>query len=261
MQNIFGSGVLMGTPLTTFDGTAITNPTPVQIGIAQEIGVDVSFDTKMLYGSQQFPIAVGRGKGKVSGKVKGAQVNGAMWNSLMFGQTLNTGIINDVNDTVGIAIPTTPFTITAGATSTATTILIPNSGTWSADLGVRNAAGVPLTRVLSAPATGQYSVAAGVYVFAGADVGTFVYINYQFTATSTTAKNSTLTNPLLGYAPSFRCDIYLPFAGKSLIFTLWNCIASKLSLATKLDDFTIPDYTFDAFADSSGRVITYAMSE
>jgi hypothetical protein len=32
-----------------------------------------------------------------------------------------------------------------------------------ADLGVRDANGNPMTRVASAPATGQYSVTAGVY--------------------------------------------------------------------------------------------------
>lgn len=252
MQNLFGSGILVGTPLTDYAGNAIANPTPVQFGIAQEIGVDVSFDTKMLYGSQQFPVAVGRGKGKISGKVKGAQVNGALWNSIMFGQTLTTGILSDVNDTIGTAIPTTPYTITPTP---------PSSGVWAADLGVRNAAGVPMTRVASAPATGQYSVASGVYTFAAADTGLLMFINYQYTATSTTAKKSTLTNPLLGYAPSFQADIYVPYAGKSLIITLPNCIASKISIATKLDDFTIPDYTFDAFANAAGNVMTYALSE
>lgn len=261
MQTIFGAGVLVGTPLTDYAGNAIANPTPVQFGVAQEISIDISFDTKMLYGNQQFPIAVGRGKGKVSGKVKGAQVNGALFNSILFGQTLVSGIVSDVYDTTGIAIPATPFTITAGATSTATTVMIPNSGTWSADLGVRNSSGVPMTRVASAPTTGQYSVTAGAYLFAAADVAQVVFISYQYTAASTVAKKSTLTNPLLGYAPSFKADIYLPYNGKSLIWSLNNCVASKISMATKLDDFTIPEFGFEAFADSAGNVLTYGLSE
>jgi hypothetical protein len=252
MQNIFGSGVLIGTPLTDYSGAAIVNPTPVQFGVAQEIGVDMSFDTKMLYGQQQFPIAVGRGKGKISGKVKGAQVNGALFNSIMFGQSVTSGIVSDVYDTIGTVVPSTPFTITP---------TVPGTGTWSFDLGVRDSNGVPMTRVASAPTTGQYSVAAGVYTFAAADVAKTVFINFQYTATSTTAKKSTLVNPLLGYAPSFRSDIYLPFNGKSLIITLPNCIASKMSIATKLDDFAIPEYAFDAFADASGNVMTWALSE
>ncbi len=252
MQTIFGSGVLWGTPLTDYTGAAIANPTPVQFGVAQEIGLDITFDTKTLYGQQQFPVAVGRGKAKISGKVKGAQVNGALFNSLLFGQTLSSGIVSDVYDTVGAAVPATPFTITP---------TVPGSGVWSEDLGVRNSSGVPMTRVASTPTTGQYSVAAGVYTFAAADTLQMVYISFQYTATSTAAKKSTLINPLLGYAPSFKANIYLPFNGKSMIWTLNNCVANKISMATKLDDFMIPDFGFDAFADASGNVLTYALSE
>jgi hypothetical protein len=252
MQNVFGSGVLIGTPLTDYTGAVIANPTPVQFGVAQEIGLDVSFDTKMLYGQNQFPVAVGRGKGKITGKVKAAQVNGALFNSIMFGQGLTSGIIADVYDVVGAAIPGTPYQITP---------TVPSSGTWTFDLGVRDSNGVPMTRVASGPATGQYSVAAGVYTFAAADTTKVVYINFQYTATSTTAKKSTLVNPLMGYAPSFRADLYLPYNGKTLIVTANNCVANKLSLATKLDDFVIPEYNFDAFADAAGNVLTYALSE
>jgi hypothetical protein len=157
MQNIFGAGVLIGTPLTDYAGNAIANPTPVQFGVAQEISLDISFDTKLLYGQNQFPVANGRGKGKISGKVKAAQVNGALFNSIMFGQGLTSGIVSDVYDVIGAAIPATPFQITP---------TVPSSGTWSFDLGVRDSNGVPMTRVASGPATGQYSVAAGVYTFA-----------------------------------------------------------------------------------------------
>lgn len=261
MQNIFGAGSLWGTPLADATGAAIAVPTPVQFGLSQEISIDMSFDTKLLYGQNQFPVAVGRGKGKVTGKVKNAQVNGAMWNSIFFGQTLSSGITGIVQDTTGIAIPSTPFTITAGATSDATHIKIPNTGTWFADLGVRNANGVEMTRVASGPTTGQYSVAAGVYTFATADVGTIVFINYEYTATSTVAKQSTVNNLPMGYAPSFRTDILMPYSGKMAVFTFYSCLASKLSLATKLDDFVIPEIDFDCFADPTGRVFTWALSE
>jgi len=250
-QNVFGAGILWATPTYDAYGNAIANPTPVQFGIAQEISVDISFDTKMLYGQNQFPVAVGRGKGKVSGKVKFAQLNGLTLNNVLFGQTLSAGIVSDVYDTTGAAIPGTPFQITP---------TVPNSGTWSQDLGVRYATGIQLTRVASAPAAGQYSVAAGVYTFAAADTGTVVYVNYQYTATSTSAKKSTVINVPMGYAPSFRADVYMPYSGKSLILTLPNCVSSKLSMATKLDDFMVPEIDFDAF-DSGTGIATYALSE
>lgn len=251
-QYSFGAGVMWGTPTADAFGNAITNPTPVQFGVLQEISLDVSFDTKMLYGQNQFPVAVGRGKGKVSGKAKFAQLNGAILNSLFFGQTLSSGITSDVYDVTGAVIPTTPFTITP---------TVPSSGTWSRDLGVRDANGRPMTRVASAPTTGQYSVAAGVYTFAAADTGLTVFINYQYTATSTVAKKSTVLNVPMGYAPTFQADLYEPFQGKALTITLPNCIGSKLQFATKLDDFNVPEFDFEAFADSAGNVMTYAVSE
>jgi hypothetical protein len=181
-MNIFGSGNLWGTPLQDASGNALANPSPVLFGTLQEVSIDISFDTKMLYGQLQFPVDVARGKGKATGKAKAANINGALFNSIFFGQTMSSGILRDVYDVVGSVIPTTPFQVTP---------VVPNSGTWATDLGVRTVLGTPLVRVASAPTTGQYSVAAGVYTFASADVGLTFYISYQYTATSTSAQKST----------------------------------------------------------------------
>jgi len=252
-QFVFGSGILWGTPSTDAAGNAVANPTPVQFGTLQDVSVDISFENKTLHGQNQFAVAVGRGKGKITGKAKFAQMNGLLLNSLFFGQTMTAGIISDVYDTTGSAIPaSSPYTITPTA---------PSSGTWSADLGVRDATGLPMVRVASAPAAGQYSVAAGVYTFASADQGKTVFINYQYTASSTTAQKSTVQNVIMGYAPSFKVDLYTPFQGKSLILTLNNAISTKLTIATKLDDFAMPEFDFEGFADGSGQVMTYALTE
>jgi hypothetical protein len=127
---------------------------------------------------------------------------------------------------------------------------------------VRHADGTALTRVASAPTTGQYSVAAGVYTFAAADTGVTVYIDYQYTYTSTTAKNSNVASLVMGYAPAFRADLQIPYAGKQLVLTLYWCIGSKISFATKLDDFTIPEFDFSAAANpSTGQVLSWGVSE
>jgi hypothetical protein len=73
--------------------------------------------------------------------------------------------------TVTQAVPTTPFTVTI------------NNALLSCDHAVTFASnGTALTRVTSAPATGQYSVAASasgaIYTFAAADVGKSVKITY-----------------------------------------------------------------------------------
>jgi len=258
MQFNFGSGVFYGTPLFTAAGVAIANPTPVKLGILQDVSIDISFDTKMLYGQAQFPVAVGRGKGKVALKSKFAQLNGSTLNNLFFGQTVTNGIVADYVDSTGSVIPASPYSITPAP---------PSSGVFSYDLGVRTGAGftnqgVPMTQVASAPATGQYTLSAGVYTFAAADTGKTVYIDYQYTATSTTATKSTVTNVLMGQAPFFKGDFFSTYQGKNCVFTFPQCLASKLTLASKQDDFTIPEFDVEGFADASGNNAFYwALSE
>lgn len=253
MQIGFGSGSLWGTQLTDVTGAAIATPTPVQFGALQDVSVDFSADIKKLFGSNSFPLVAARGKLSINCKAKSAQMNGALLNNIFFGFGMTSSIVGDVFDTTGAVIPSTPFQITP---------TVPSAGTWTVDLGVRNANSVPMTRVPSAPTTGQYSVAAGVYTFAAADVGLTVYINFQYTATSTTAKKIAISNPVMGAAPTFRADLYLPYQGKQLVMVLSSCVATKLNFATKLDDFMIPEFDFEAYADASGsNVGTIALSE
>jgi hypothetical protein len=257
----FGSGFLYGIPTADSTGAAIANPTPQKFGVLQDVAVDFSFENKMLYGQNQFPVAVGRGKGKAGIKAKYAQIAGRNFNDMFFGQTNVVSGVSTVNDLTGKAIPSTPFTITATTTNTATTIQIPNSGTWVRDLGVLNASGQMMTRVASAPATGQYTVAAGVYVFAAADAALIVYINYEYSYTSTLAKNFTVVNQAMGYAPTFMCVLNSQYNGGSIHLRFPACISNKLSLALKNDDFTIPELDIDAFADASGNVALLGTSE
>jgi hypothetical protein len=253
-QYSFGAGQLWGIPTSDAFGNAIaaTVASPVLFGVLQEVSVEIDFDNKMLFGQNQFPVAVGRGKGKVGAKAKMAQLNGSLINSLFFGQTMTSGIYSTVYDTTGSVIPTTPFQ---------TTPVVPSSGTWAVDLGVRDSNGIPLVRVASAPATGQYSVTAGVYTFNIAQQGNTVFISFQYTATSTSAKRSTVQNVPMGYAPTFRADLTTIYQGRNFTLTFPTCIASKLSFATKLDDFNVPDFDFDVFADASGNVMTWATTE
>jgi hypothetical protein len=250
---VFGAGNLWAVPLTDSLGSAISNPTPVKFGTMQEVSLDISFDVKELHGQLQFPVAIGRGKGKLGGKAKLANISGALMNALLFGQTLSAGRESVYIDTVGAAIPTTPFQITT---------VPPSSGTFAADLGVRDSTGKVYTRVASAPATGQYSVSAGgVYTFAAADTTKTVYIDYRYTATSTSEVKSTVTNQPLGYIPTFSMDLYMPYNGKYFYVRLPSCVSTKLGMATKLDDFAVPEFDFSAFADAGGNVMTYGVTD
>jgi hypothetical protein len=252
MQLGFGSGVLVGTPSIDITGAPVTNPTPTEFGLLQDCSVDFDFDLKELFGTYQFPVAIGRGKGKITGKAKFAQINGLMLNNLVFGASYASIVLGQVKDYTGATIPTTPFTITP---------TVPGTGIWIADMGVTDSNRRPMQRVASAPTTGQYTVTAGVYVFSTADTGKLVFINYQYTNTSTVGKKITIPNSLMGAAPQFRVDLFIPYQGASFVLTLGAAVAKKLSFATKLDDFTIPEFDFTGFSDASNNIAYLSLAE
>ena len=249
-QYAFGSGNLFGIPKTDHAGQVITTPSPVLFGTLQEGSVEINYDVKELHGQKQFPVAIARTKGKITGKAKVAQLNGMLLNSVFFGQTLTEGIVSIYVDETGQAIPATPHEVTP---------TVPSSGTWAEDLGVIDANGSPMTRVASSPSTGQYSVNGGTYTFAAADEGNAVYINFGYTATSSTAVKSTVINAPMGSAPSFKAELQIPFEGKNLMLTLPKCISTKLTFATKNEDFMVPEFDFSAFEEGN-QIMTYALT-
>lgn len=250
---LFGSGILWGTPLSDASGAAVANPTPLIFGTLQDTEIDIKFELKQLHGQNQFAVAVGRGKGSISGKAKLADIRAAFLETIVFGVAGTAGLTSMVYDTVGAVVPSTPFAITP---------TVPNAGTWQADLGVINGVtGREMKRVASAPATGQYMVAAGVYTFAAADTGVLVYISYRYTATSTVARRIAINNLPMGYAPTFRADFYGPYNGKAAVLTLNSCISDGFKIGAKNDDFSVPEMGFQAFADAGGVIGTLAVTE
>jgi hypothetical protein len=241
----FGAGSLFG-----IDNNA-SPPTPVKFGALQEVDVEFAFTTKELYSQYQFPLAVGRGKSKITGKAKTGQIRADVYGQLFFGLTPATGQIKTAVDEAG-SIPVTPGPYT---------VTVANSATWATDLGVFfGATGIPLTRVTSGPTTGQYSVSAGVYTFAAADQGLAVTISYTYTAAAT-GKTITLTNQLLGASPTFKVVLNNLYGAKDLTLTLNRCMSSKLSLPTKLEDFIISEFDFEAMADNSNTIGTLSTAE
>jgi len=242
----FGSGTLFATPLTTI-GNPAANPTPTQFGTLQDVSLEISFDTKELYGMYQFPDMIARGKGKITGKAKFAKVNGKQLNDLFFGQTVTAGQTLVQLDQAA-AVPASPFQIT---------ITPPSSGTFVEDLGVRYAStGEPLSRVASGPAQGQYSQSGAVYTFASADQTAQVLISYSYSVAAA-GVTVAVSNQLMGFAPNFSCVLRELFNSQQTNVKLYACIASKLTRATKQEDFLIQEFDFSAFTNSSGKVIDF----
>lgn len=255
-QYSFGSGILHAKPLTDANGLAIATPTPLEFGVLQDVSVDISFDIKELYGRQKFAVDMAQGKGKITSKAKAARINGALLNNLVFGQAMTTGTATAYSNS------TTPQTIPASSPYTVT-ITPANSGTYISDLGVTDIYGTAYSRVASTPSTGQYSVdeTTGVYTFAAGDANKTVFINYRYSASIAGSKSSTVINKNMGDAPTFEITLFSQYKGKFLSLRLYNCMSSKLGLATKQDDYMIPEFEFGSFADDQGRVLDWSTSE
>jgi hypothetical protein len=240
----FGSGVLIGTPNTA-------NPTPINFGLIQSCDLDVSQSVKELYGQYQFPVAIGAGQRKLTGKAKMARISGMALGSLFFGVVPSAGsTISQYGESH--ACPATPFTVL---------IAPPNTGTFVADLGVVNAAtGLPLTEVTGTPTAGQYNVApsTGTYLFSTADhtSGVTVLISYTYSV-SAAGEKIAVANALIGPAVNFSANLFTadPTTGNQFSVWLYSCVASKLSFGTKLEDFTIPELDFSCFANAAGQVM------
>jgi len=235
----FGSGVLIATP-------SGANATPVQFGALQDVSLDISFSSKQLFGQYQFPIALARGEGKISGKAKFANIDGPLFNACFFGQTLGAGQKLWAYNEAGAVPASSPYTYTAA-----------NAGVFDADLGVVYAAsGLALVKVASAPAVGQYSVAAGVYTFNSGDAGKAILVSYSYTQASAGSR-ATISNKAMGAAPAFQIDFYQTnpnIAGAQWSLRLYNCVSNKLSLASKTQDFIIPELDFEAIANAANAI-------
>lgn len=239
--SVFGPGAVYITR------TDIANGTPVNIGYAQEMSIDLSYNTKQLFGQNQYPLDVARSTAKTSGKIKAAQVSGVALNSAFFGQTFASGLLTASLGESHSVPATTPFTAI---------ITPPNTGTFDTDLGVTYAAtGLPLQKVGSVTAAGQYSESAGTYTFDTADASAAVLISYAYTGTGTTSQTLTVANQLIGVTPTFQLDYLTTHNNKTYYARLFQCIASKLTQQFKLEDYMIPELDFEFFANAAGNVM------
>jgi hypothetical protein len=233
---VFGSGVLIGTP---------SGGSPINFGLAQEVTLNVTTTTKALYGQYNFPVAIGSGTRKMTGKAKLARISGQALGALFFGVTPTAGGVQTQFGEVASVPAVGPFTYTTTFHST-----------FSADQGVLYAStGLPLKAVAASPAAGQYTVAAGVYTFNSADAGASILVSYTYSV-STSGENIAVVSQPIGPSVTFSANLFAadPTTGKQFSLLLYNCVADKLSFGTKLEDFTMPELDFQCFANSAGQV-------
>jgi hypothetical protein len=241
MQLSFGSGAVWG-ERTDVTGSGIG---PRQFGILQDIQIEFDWTDKELYGQLQFPLAIARGQGKITGKAKFAQILGLLYSDIFFGVTAASGQFA-VAQLEAATVPASPtYTVT-----------VANAASYNDDLGVVYAAtGKRFNRVATPSSAGQYSVnfATGVYTFSAADASTGLLLSYTYNV-ATSGSKVAITNQLMGTTPTFKATFYSTYGGSGTALRLNACTASKLSLPTKIDDWTINELDFMAFADASGTI-------
>jgi hypothetical protein len=234
---VFGSGVLIGTP---------SGGSPINFGLAQEVTLNVATTTKALYGQNNFPVAIGSGTRKMTGKAKLARISGQALGSLFFGVSPSIGGVQTQFGEATSVPAVSPFTYSTTFHNNFVT-----------DQGVVYAAsGLPLKAVASAPAAGQYSVnAGGVYTFSSADAGVAVLVSYTYTVVGS-GESFSVNSQLIGPSVTFSANLFAadPTTGKQFSLFLYNCVAEKLAFGTKLEDFMMPELDFQCFANAAGQV-------
>lgn len=247
MQLIFGIGALWGTR------SDVTGVGPDQFAVLQDNSVDFSFEVKELYSQLGYPIDIARGKGKVVGKAKVARVFAALYADIFFGETVATSEDNVSENEVH--------------TLSTNSVAVTNATSFVADLGVyyTSQGNTRFSYVTGAPsALGQYTTGTnGEYTFFTGDIGATVAISYVYTDTS--GKTITINNHFMGYTPTFIGTFYqqrsTQGASGQLTLRLNECVSSHLSIPSRIDDYAIQDFDFQAFSNAANVIGTISTSE
>lgn len=223
--------------------------TPVEFGTLQDVSVGFSWDKKELYGSNQFPVKIVRGKGKIECKASFAEINGLALNLLLAG-TVSTGQ-KKVQTIIGAVPEAVPYEIT--------------TDTDAVNLGVYDLSNpvvaVPMKLVPVSPAAGQYQFdkSNGKYIFSAADASKPIKYVYKDTVSGGITIN--LPNANMGTSPVFKAVLNGQLDGKQINLELNACVSAKLDMQFKLEDFLIPNFEFTAFADASGSPGNLTLAE
>lgn len=236
-QYVFGTGQLFATP--------VGGGAPLRFGALQDVSVDFSGDIKELYGQYQFALDVARGKTKVEWKASSGNVDAEAFNQIFFGETVTAGdeLIQVINES-GTVPAMTAYTIT-----------VAHGADFVQDLGVYLATdGTPLKQVAATPGPLEYTVdVAGVYTFNVAQASAGMLLNYLYEATAS-GGSLDIGNQLMGNTPKFQLILSQVYNSQNFTLILYSCVADKLSLPLKQDDYLIADLSGQAFADAANRV-------
>jgi hypothetical protein len=238
-QFVFGSGSVLAIP-------ASSSATPTQFGTLQDVSIDFAFTNKELTGQYQFPVAVGRGPAKVTGKAKAASFSANFFNQAFFGITPSAGQTETQLNEAHSVPASTPYTVV---------IAPPGSGTFLDDGGVVYATGALLQRVATPTVAGEYSVntSTGTYTFYSGDASAAVLITYTYTVAAV-GYSAVLANQLMGSAPIFKMVLTNTYNSNQLTLELYQVMSDKLSMGFKNTDWSVPEFDFSAFTNAANNL-------
>jgi hypothetical protein len=248
MQLLFGIGALWGTR------SDVAGVGPDQFAVLQDNTVDFTFEVKELYSQLGYPIDIARAKGKISGKAKVARVFANLYADIFFGETVTPSSEDNVSEDEAHTLASAALTVT-------------HASTFVADLGIYYATqGTPRFQYVTGAPTvvGTYTTGInGVYTFFTGDIGASVSVSYVFTDTN--GKTITINNHFMGYTPTFIGTFYqqrnTQGSTGQLTLRLNECVSSHLTIPSKIDDYAIQDFDWNAFSGAGNVVGTISTSE
>ena len=82
---------------------------------------------------------------------------------------------------------------------------------------------------------------------------------YLYSSTAAATQTLAIGNPLIGPTSTFTATLFAtdPTTNAQFSVTLNQCVASKFSFDTNIEDFAKPDFEFQAFANAAGQVMTF----
>ena len=255
----FSSGRLIGSQLSS-TGALLS---PIEFGTLQNVTIDAKVDLKELYTAKRFPVAVADGKGKIDITAQAATINAQLF-GLVFGSTSSQGGgVAFIADEVQI-VPSTPYTITLNQTPDATVMLPSVLSVQNGVLiqyNVLNNTGTPVAGVSC-----KFNGTTGI-VFASGDAAETVLVSYYYDISAPNASTNKIANVAFGSAKAFSLALCNTTNnandnhGDQLIVVLNRVIAPSFKMDFKLDDWLIPDFTMQAFADASGNIGNFYINQ
>ena len=233
-QFAYGAGVLYVVPE---DGS-----TPLSFASLQGVQIDFEFQLKELWGDGKiFPITIARGRGSITGKADVGQFSARSFNQVFFDDgVLDGSQVVTINERQVVA---------GGA------VTVDSAATFAQDLGAsRLDTGETLVRVGAGPNASAYAVdeATGVYTFNAALNGVTVTISYQYALA--TGYEIAMRNKIAPTPVTFKLLLVAQYQQQQMAVVLNRCTSVKLGLSYKTNDFTLPNFTFTAWADDLGEV-------